>query len=270
MPLKKLKILWRGGDSVDLDLLENPLSDYYYRCIMRLKNIDLKFGPRENPLDNTYNENILMKKLISNFKELGFSVYSQKLKIQSYLNELHDLYFNNFNKDNNHRKWLEIHDQIHLLEENSEHRSCIWFDYKELAGPLIKKFDRKLLKYATKTVKRGYCYFSAHELGKDLYKYWRDSEADDLKNICQLSKPWLFLRPLLDVAIKNSENNKHDDPNFLIWFEKFRNGWCEHWGLEDWQTWELSAHIPVGYISNIDYLIDRFANNDYPYKIINL
>lgn len=270
MSEKKLIISWSSGNFVELNLLENPLSDYYYRCITRLKNIELQFGPRENPLDESYTENSLAENLVNNFKKLGFSVDFQKLKAQEYLNELHDLYFNNFNKDKDHKKWLEIHDLIHLLEKNNEDRNCIWVDYKELAGPLIKKFDRKFLKYATTAIKKGYCYFSAHELGKDPYKYWQDGETNDLKNICQLSKPWLFLRPLLDIGIKDYETKKYSDPNFLIWFEEFKDGWCEHWGLEEWQPWELAARIPVGYITDIDYLIDRFANNDYPNKIINL
>jgi hypothetical protein len=270
MSLKRLKIVWPDGNFVVLNLLENPLSDYYYRCITRLKNVELQFGPRENPLDHSYNENNFTKKLINNFKDLGVSVDSRKLKVQSYLNQLHDLYFNNFNKSKDHKKWLEIHDLIHLLEKNSNVRNCIWFDYRELAGPLIKKFDRKFLKYATTTIKKGYCYFSAHELGKDPYKYWQDGEPDNLKNICQLVKPWLFLRPLLDVAIKDSENKKNNNTNFLIWFKKFKNEWCEHWGLEDWQPWEPGAYIPIGYIPDIDYIIDRFARNDYPNKIINL
>lgn len=270
MSQKKIKIFWPSGNFIDLSLFENPLSDYYYRSITRLKNVELQFGPRENPLDNTYNKDILAEKLINNFKEFGVFVNSQKLKTQHYLNQLHDFYFKNFNKSKDHKKWLQIHDLIHLLEKNHEDRNCIWFDYKELAGPLIKKFDRKFLKYATTTIKKGYCYFSAHELGKDLYKYWQDGETNDLKNICQLSKPWLFLRPLLDVGIKDYESKKHDDPNFLSWLDKFKDDWCEHWGLEDWQPWELSARIPVGHVTDVDYLIDQFANKDYPTRIINL
>ena len=270
MSQKKIIISWPNGNFVELYLLENTLSDYYYRCVTRLKNIDLQFSPRENPLDCTYNEDILAEKLTNNFKELGFFVDSQKLKIQNYLNYLHDLYFNNFDKSKDHKKWLEIHDLVNLLEKIRKNRSCIWFDYKELAGPLIKKFDRKFLKDATTTIKKGYCYFSAHELGKDLHRYWQDGEPNDLKNICQLAKPWLFLRPLLDVGIRDFESKEHSNTDFLIWVEGFKDGWCKHWGLEDWQPWELAARIPIGYIPNIDYLINRFANNDYPNKIINL
>jgi len=270
MSLKKLKILWPNGNSVDLTLLENPLADYYYRCIMRLKNIELQFGPRQNPLDNTYTENNLIEKLINDFKDVGVSINSQKLKTQNYLNQLHDLYFNNFNKSKNPKKWLEIHDLIHLLEKDNEDRNCIWFDYKEKAGPLIKKFDRKFLKYVTTTVKKGYCYFSEHELGKSPYKYWQDGEPNDLKNICRLVRPWLFLRPVLNVAIKDFTDKKYDDPNFLIWFKEFKDDWCKHWDLEDGRSWKPAAYIPVGHISDIDYLIDRFSNNEYPNKIINL
>jgi hypothetical protein len=216
---------------------------------------------------------MLIEKLIKTFKDVGISVTFQKLKIQECLNELHDLYFNNFDKSKEHadqKKWLEIHDLIHLLETNDD-RNCLWFDYKEMAGPLIKKFNRKFLKYATTTIKKGYCYFCAHELGKDLYKYWNDGEPNDLKNICRVSKPWLFLRPLLDVAIKDSvDKKKYDSPGFSNWLKDFKDPWCMHWGLKDWNPWELSAHIPIGYIPNIDYLIDRFARKYYPNKIVVL
>jgi len=278
MSQKKLRILWPDGEGVDLILLDHELSDYYYRCVMRLKYLDLCFGPRENPLDNTNSADMLGKKLIKKFKDVGIDVNFQKLKMQEYLNELHDLYFSNFNKSKEHadeKNWLEIHDLIHLLETietNDDDRNCIWIDYKELAGPLIKKFDRKFLKHATNTIKKGYCFFSPHELGKDLYKYWQDGEPSDLKNICRLSKPWLFLRPLLKIAIKDSiiDKKKYDNPNFLNWLKEFKEPWCMHWGLKDWDLWELSAHVPIGYIPNVDYLINRFANNDYPNKIINL
>ena len=98
----------------------------------------------------------------------------------------------------------------------------------------------------------------------------QDGEPNDLKNICRLVRPWLFLRPVLNVAIKDFTDKKYDDPNFLIWFKEFKDDWCKHWDLEDGRSWKPAAYIPVGHISDIDYLIDRFSNNEYPNKIINL
>jgi hypothetical protein len=267
--MKKLKILWSDNRHIDLILLENPLSDYYYRCIMRLKHIKLNFSPRENPLDNTVDEIRLKEKLINCFKNLNISIDIEKLKTQDYHNKLHDLYLDNFHKGKNIKNWLEVHDLIHMLENKVEDKNCLWFDYKELSGPLIQNFSREFLKYATRSVKKGYCYLSAHELGKTPIRYWEDKESNDIKNICKVVKPWLFLRPLIDVGIKDFESKKYKDPNFLNWFEEFKNEWCTHWNLKGWEPWEISANIPIGYIPDIDHLIDCFFRLDYPIKIID-
>jgi hypothetical protein len=270
--MKKIKIVWPDQKSVDLILFDGALSDWYYKCITHLKNVPLHFGPRENPLDLSNSNHDLRRSLIEHFSYFGISVNFEKLSSQNYLNQLHDHYLKNFDKNQqrvNQKKWLEIHDLIHLLEYNNDGSGFIWMDYKESAGPLIKKFDRKLLQYSTSVIKKGHCYLSAHELGKDLYKYWNDKEPNDIKNICRISKPWLFLRPLIDVAIKDCEHIKYQNISFLNWLQEYRNDWCRHWLLDDWQPQELCAFIPVGYIPEVDLLLERFSDLYYPVKITN-
>lgn len=270
--MKKIKIIWPDKKSVDFVLFDNELSNWYYKCVSHLKNIPLQFGPRENPLDITNSKDDLRRSLVQHFDFFKISVDFQKLSSQNYLNELHDHYLKNFNASQERiaqKKWLQIHDLIHLIECNNSESGFIWMDYKESAGPLIKKFDRQFLKNSTTVIKKGYCYLSAHELGKDLYRYWNDKEPNNIENICRISKPWLFLRPLIDIAIKNNEYKKHQDTVFLSWLEKYRYEWCKHWSLSDWQPQELSAFIPVGYIEDIDLLLERFAKLDYPVKMIN-
>lgn len=270
--MKKIKIIWSDQNSVDLILFDNELSHWYSRCVSHLKNIPLHFGPRENPLDVSQSIASLSDSLIKHFSFFNISVDLVKLPFQNYLNQLHEHYLKNFDQSKgslDQKRWLQIHDLIHLLESNNYASSFIWVDYKESAGPLIKKFNRQFLKYSTTVIKKGHCYLSAHELGKDLYKYWNDKEPNDIDNICRISKPWLFLRPLLDVAIKDHEHKKHHDKSFLAWLEKYRYKWCKHWSLSDWQPQELSAFIPIGYIEDIDLLLERFAKLDYPVKITN-
>lgn len=270
--MKKIKIIWADQNSVDLILFDNELSHWYSRCISHLKNIPLHFGPRENPLDASQSIHDLRGSLIKNFSFFNISVDLAKLSSQDYLNQLHEHYLKNF-KQSKHlldqKLWLQIHDLIHLLESNDHASSFVWVDYKESAGPLIKKFNRQFLKYSTTVIKKGHCYLSAHELGKDLYKYWNDKEPNDIKNICRISKPWLSLRPLLDIAITDHEQKKHHNKSFLAWLEKYRYEWCKHWSLSDWQAQELSAFIPIGHIEDIDLLLERFARLDYPVRIAN-
>jgi len=270
--MKKLRIFWKNNEYVDVELLDNPVADYYYNAIRRLKHCNLSFGPRENPLDRQIDLQSLLTKLEKLFSKFNITIDTKKIE-QNYLNELHDLYFKQYGHDNNGDIWLEIHDTIHLIEDffNKENKSFIWFDYKENAGPLIKKFDRNFLRYSTKTFKKGMCYFSEHELGKNPLKYWLDGEPYDIENFVRISKPWLLLRPLLDVAFRDGERYKTDqEENFIKWFEPMKDRWLKHYNLNNWNRQELDALIPVGHIPNIDYLIDRFTNTDYPKKIINL
>lgn len=270
---KKLKIIWKDGKLIDIHMANNPVASFYEQCIKHLKNIELKFDARQNPFDiKKNNRKSLETKLLSLFNSLDIKICADNLSDQSYLNHLHDLYFLSFSGDKDMQIWLEIHDLIHSMEDiiNNFLRPVLWFDYKECAGPLIKKFDRGLLAYAVTNYKKGDCYLSAFELGKTLYQYYLDKEVNDVETICRICKPWLYLRPVLNIALEDNpiKNVIHEDKNFLQWLSSYQTQWCEFYQLKDWHPWELSARLPIGVVEDVDVLRERFSNNDYPLKII--
>lgn len=269
---KILKIKWQDGITVDLELANNPVAEFYYSCIRRLQHLDLFFGPRETPYhplvtDITATKNLLKQQL----QELGVEIEFEKLQDQSYLNYLHDVYFQQCNTQDRsyYTKWTHVHDNIHLLETHNQHRSnpsVILFNYRNDAGLLYKKFDRSHLQYAVYTVEPGGCFLTEQELGKNPLTYYRDQEPNDIDFMCKISKPWVNLIPTLNVATKPIEPITIPD-DFIQWFETYKEPWCQHWKISGWQPSEIYAKIPIGRILNFDEFHVRFKENNYPKRI---
>ena len=144
--------------------------------------------------------------------------------------------------------------------------SRITFDYKDRAGPLIKPFDRDLLRFATIDYERGDCVIMAHELGKTLYRYYRDGEPNDQQLINRICKPWLFLKPVMGIAIRNSVPMVVSD-DFTAWLDRYRSQWCRHWRLQGWRPEEERSVIKIGRVVDIDLLLDRFRKGQLPDRV---
>jgi len=194
------------------------------------------------------------------------------------VNFLHDIYVQNYSQDLSNSQWIDIHHLIHLLEDkilkesHLDHvylHNDIWFDYAEKSGPLITKFDRSFLKHAVSSAEPGMCYLSWSEIGKTPYQYWADGEPADIDRLCKLAKPWVFLKPCMQIALDMPNHINRKMLDFETWFEPFRSRWCEHWGLNDWQLQELSAIIPIGHINSedIDIMKSKFKKLNYPTRI---
>ena len=268
----KLKIVWKDGLSIDITMEKNPVADYYYKCIHYLKHVELQFGARENPCHPMLSTpDVIVDTMIQSSKKVGLIIDSDQLKNQDYLNYLHGLYFDAVNKSQWDTTWLQVHDCIHLLEvingDMPQHKD-IWIDYQHKAGPLIKPFERKYLKYATTDADPGMCYIEEHELGKSPLNYQRTREINDIDTMCQTVKPWVNLKPVLNIQIiKSPGTSTFDEEAFNQWFSPYKNKWCEHWQISDWQPWEMFAKIPVGYIDDVALLVERFTNLNYPSRI---
>lgn len=283
MSRKIIKLIWSENKFIQIVLYNNPVADYYYNCIKKLKNINLSFGPRENPLDpfslrdSKKSIQQLTQKIMHISSQLGITVQPEKLLVQDYLNELHEIYFTCYNKRNtdNNSIWLDFHDIVHLIEDinqgkNNRRLPTFWFDYKHFAGPLIHKFDRTLLKYAVTECKKGMCFISERELGKNLYKYYKDGEPNDINSINRICKPWVYLKPVMDIAYEDYSDslNYSKDLKFIEWLNLYKDGWCSHWGITDWDPSEMFAKIPIGSVIEIDLLQEYFSCLDYPSRIV--
>jgi hypothetical protein len=272
MAQKKIHILWADSRTVDILLEENPVADFYYSCVRHLRHINLQFNARQNPL---YAQQVPREDRISELVEesrlVGLDIDVDKLGSQPYLNYLHAVYFDAARKPNFDPRWLTVHNNIHLLEEhdgNSRVFPSLWFDFESAAGPLIKKFNREYLKYSTTQTRAGMCSIRERELGKNPDLYRRHKEPEDIRVLCEQSKPWIDLKPVMNITIEdyNGLHNFNED-EFNQWFAPYREQWCKHWGITDWTPTEMYAAIPIGYVENLTQLTDCFAKLDYPIRL---
>lgn len=273
MAQKKIHIVWQNGRTIDIRLEDNPVAEFYYGCIKYLQHVNLQFDARKNPLQAKQTTvEIVTDDLIRSALALNLSVDIGRLSDQQYLNELHSIYFDNARQPKFDQQWLKFHDSIHLLEDFYGRglipRTNIWFDYEDKAGPLIKPFNREWLKYSTTDILAGMCFLREQELGKAPSLYWHHNEPLDAQTICAQSKPWLLLKPVLNVAILNNNNyDNFDEEKFNQWFAPLRETWCKHWSVPDWTPKEIFLGIPVGTVDDLPELIKCFSNLDYPQRL---
>jgi hypothetical protein len=272
MTQQKIHIVWPDQRTIDIALLDNPVSEYLISCVKHLQHIDLQFDARKNPLQaEKTNLDTVIDELLNCSNKVNLEVDSDMLTDQNYLNQLHAIYFKNAEHGDFDSNWLRIHDCIHLIENfigNGLTRSSIWFDYENKAGPLIKPFDRAWLKFATTDIVPGMCYIREHELGKNPALYYQHQEPLDLKTVCAQSKPWVWMKPVLSIAIRACGNYScFNESEFTQWFAPVQDAWCQHWQVLDWTPKEIFSVIPVGHVNNLSMLIDCFENLDYPKKL---
>jgi len=268
--MPEVYITWSDGLKVPVKLFDNPVAHYYHGCIKHLRHVDLRFGARENPYESdAQSRQELIELLLDCRLASAEEINPDLLHDQQYLNRLHDIYVSQFSQNPEDATWLKAHDIIHLLEDknkNNRSHTDVWFDYGPAAGPLIKPFDRSFLEYAQTTTYPGLCFLHQHELGKTPYQYFCDREPADLRRICELAKPWIWLKPVMHIDLDGMVKPKNID-GFNQWFEPFKNDWCQHWNQTGWQPWEMSAIIPIGVVDDVQVLESRFQNLTYPKRI---
>lgn len=278
MNQKTLSIKWADGRNVGIHLEDNPVAEFYYKCIKHLRHVDLEFNARKNPL-HPLRDNLdeVKEHLKASATKLGIELKTDKLSEQEYLNYLHTLYFastNGVGSDSD--DWLEFHDQIHLIEQvrDGKRQPSLWFDYEYRAGFLIKPFDRTWLNYSVTNFPAGTCYIQARELGKDIFKYIEDNEPFDIAVMSKLLKPWVDFKPVLDVSIQDQDrltklSHFYADYKNQIdnWFCNFKEPWTEHWKLSNWKITDEVSVLPIGQVDNLTMLIDCFKMQDYPTRI---
>lgn len=267
---RRLHIIWSNGQTVTIYLENNPAADYYYDCMKHLQHVPLSFNQRSNSLLN-----VDFNSLSEEISELGIKldvvIDTSKLKIQDYLNLLHDIYFQHANKKVFDPIWLKFHNSIHLIEEciglQSRHTQ-IWFDYQEKAGLLVKSFDRAWLKYSVSEVHPGDCVLQEHELGKNLLLYKNSNEPMESTQINQLAVPWYTLRPIIDIELVKKDPYQNfidsEQEDFLQWFEPYRDSWCSNWQIQDWTPQEMFAKIPLGRVEDLTTIMENFSQGYYP------
>jgi len=269
--MNNLLIKWDHLDPITIELFDNPVSDKIYSKFKYLGQINLNIPnhPRDNPYSNT-NQNIndATSYLFKCARLLNLDLDENRILTQDYLNYLHEVYEKNYNGD---PLWLEFHEMIHtneVLQAGGLLRP-IAFDYRERNGPLIEDFDRMYLQYSTTSVSAGCCYIKWQELSKDPYDYYIRKEPNNIDRLKELSKPWLNLKPNIFVQLTDTDFIKGKDIlGFNKWFEIYKSDWTSHWQLDNWSVEEIFSVIPVGKVTDINELINRYKQNNYPTRIV--
>lgn len=210
--------------------------------------------------------------LINLAEQVDIKVQPDQLNDQQYLNFLHQLYEKGYNGQ---QKWTDYHELIHAVERKqskNQHSGRIQpvleINYRHLAGPLKIKFQYDWLDSCQTKVKKGTVYLAWDELGKSPYSYFKDQEPNNSSRFIELSKPWLWLRPKLHIAI--------DDIDFSLlsiisgwadWYKDKHEIFCQHYQLPHWLLSDMYSVLPIGHMSDIDSLDKSIINGNRPKRI---
>ena len=265
--ITSLELVWPDQYIAVVELEDNPVSRYIVSCVKHLQQLPLEFNHRDNPLVEVTDHTDIV---LSAARQIGIELDADRLFDQHYLNMLHDRYLDAYGSDKD-PNWLPFHDALHAMEDLVHRdRTSIWVDYKHRAGPLIRPFDRDLLRYHTPHVRRGDCCVLPHELGKTLWYYYRDREANDMSRICAIAKPWQYLKPVLDIFyLPEQDRNRpyHTDREFRGWVDDVVPVWTKHHGIQDWSPEEINTRLRVGHLPDIGEVQSRFGRNDCPTRL---
>ena len=265
-----MNILFANGNRIPITINNSPVSATIKSIYKHLQHVDLPFRPWDNPF---YLKNLSYKQLVDILVDLGkivgveidnenCSVYNQM-----YLNRLHKIYEKNYNGK---PEWLDFHEHIHLCEHHArdDFPMIINLDFRELAGPLEKKIDPAWTTCSATVIKKGDAYWTWAELGKDPYGYWKDEEPNDITRLCELAKPWMTLRPKIEIALQDID--KLADKNvqeFTAWWQNYQSQWCQHWGINSWTIENMFGVMVIGNIEQIDEVEKLLKHNVYPSRV---
>lgn len=258
--------------SIELAMLDNTMSREYLRIYKHLAAVPIPFRPWENPyfLDNlTYRE--LVDQLVLLGKPVSVEVdrYRCLNRDQEYFNYVHKIYENSYNGNPD---WLEFHAHIHMCEyyfDTSKDRdNFVILDYKEKSGPLSKPVTDEWRLNTIIEIKTGDIFVGQAELGKTPYRYWQDNEANDIKRMCELAKPWITLKPNIYIALKDFnrlDNLKVEE--FQLWWEPYRTQWEQHWGLSNWTISNMFGVSLIGKTNQAELVKQKLKSNILPVKV---
>lgn len=260
-----MEIIFDNQERLTVDFVDSPVTDYFKKCYKHLQHVPFNFRERYLPY---YDKSNSAEKLCNFAKKLNIDVDKQKLKDQQYLNWLHQIYETNYFSG---LDWLQYHDLIHDCEDVNNSiggTNAYRIDWEENAGPLFTKFDHKWKNSFVHNVQTGQVYTVWAELGKKPYDYWKDNEPDNFERLCQLSKPIVTLEPKLIFAVQPKELLKQPELEFDSWWNRYHDGWCNHWNISSWSYSDMYGTIVYGQIREIDKLQHLANNNHCPVKIV--
>lgn len=259
-----MKITFSDQSHVVVGIENTPLANTYTQAAKHLQHVALPFREWDDPF---YLESVTFAHLTDQLAKyasgVGLTVDKSQCNSQQYLNAIHKIYEKNYNGS---PAWLDFHEHIHMCENYSKpQRPWLHLDYREKAGPLIKKVEPNWVTNLTTQVKSGDVYLAWAELGKTPYVYWKDQEPNDIARLCELAKPWQYVRPKLFVALKDFDLlDGIDVKDFRIWWQQYKDTWCQHWNIPDWTVEHMHGVAVIGKTDQAHQLTQKLKSHIYP------
>jgi hypothetical protein len=89
-----------------------------------------------------------------------------------------------------------------------------------------------------------------------------------MQRMCQLAKPWLKLRPRIQVALEDIDTLTNIQCNsFASWWKKYHDEWTAHWNIQKWDIDNIFGVCVFGKITQTDLLKMNLKNNLFPRRI---
>jgi hypothetical protein len=267
-----MKIVFTNLESVDISLDNSDFSKIYQKIYKHLSKVPIPFQEWDNPyyLDQ-FSYSDLVDKLLHFSSKLSLSIDQKKCLAQDqfYFNEIHKIYETNW--DGN-PLWLDFHEHIHLCENFfSTTKNILSIDYREKAGLLERPFDLKWLNDATTNIQAGSVFVEWSELGKTPYHYWQNQEPSDIVRMCELSKPWLKLKPKIIVALEDIDRlaaKRKFESEFEKWWQKYQKDWCQHWNIPSWSLRDMFSVKVFGQVADVESIKTYLKAGEIPTRVL--
>lgn len=259
-----MKLLFSDSSTVDITLAELPINTVFQKMCKNLQHVPIPFYEWDSPyFYDQYSYKELINQLALHGTELGLIINPEQCKEQDYLNELHAIYEKNYDGE---PAWLKFHEHIHLTEHYYKpRRTILRIDYREKGGPATKPMEYEWLTNMSTKIKQGEVFFFWAELGKTPHQYWTNGEPENFDRLCELAKPWVNFRPILNIALDDID--LADNPNiedFKLWWPAYHDRWCQHWGIPKWTAEQMLGGIVVGTIDNLSAVETNLQKNILP------
>lgn len=258
-------LTWQDESRTQIDLEPGPLKEHYLWAYKHLQHLPLSFYPWDNPyFRQAHNRPLAVSQLATSAAQLNIPIDADAClaQDQTELNRLHKIYEQNFNGD---RLWLEFHELVHVCEQKWTANSFVNLGHREHAGLFETPFKQEWNQLCTTKLKAGDVFVFWSELGKTVYDYYYDREPNNIERVCELAKPWLVVRPKIQIALTDHDALEHLDlEGFELWWKQYHQDWCKHWNIPHWGIEQVFGRLRIGRAHDPEAIVKRLQQNILP------
>lgn len=264
-----MHLVFSNNQTVEIKLASTPLADVYQKIYKHLSRVPIQLRNGDNPY---YSENMahnqLVEKLVESGAKVGVTVDRDRCitQDQTYFNLIHKIYEQNYNGNTD---WLDFHEHIHLCESSYNKFKILHIDYREKSGLLEKQMDPAWSAGATTKIHAGDVFVRWAELGKTPYGYWQNLEPNDINRMRELIKPWIKLRPKIQIALEDIDFLQNIQVSeFESWWKDYSVELCSHWQVPSWTVHDIFSVSVFGHVDDVKLIDHYLKNNILPTKVV--